>query len=155
MTQIGRSTRGRDVEMLIRFAVTISVAALMLSGCGNNEPRLTNVYGTYTPVSTSGRTHYWEGDVVTLSPEGYRHSRFTDELGPWLEEPPYQEYGGEVIFDGNRLVFVESWLEPPERYFVEASKGAFLLTPKDYRSFEESGKLPDDAMKKRETTSSQ
>lgn len=111
---------------------------------------MSNAFGTYKPIATHGQAHFWEGDVVTLSPDGYVHSRFTDESGPWIDEPPFKQYSGETVIEGNRVSFVESWLDPPERYFVQVGGDAFLLTPKEFRQFEVDGKLPAYPLKKHE-----
>lgn len=138
------------MQIFLRFSSVISVVALTSLGCVSSGPPISNAFGTYMPTATKGPAHFWEGDVVTLSPDGYLHSRFTDELGPWLDEPPFKQYSGEVFIEGNRVDFVESWLDPPERYIVQVDGQVFLLTPKEYRRFEVDGALPAYPLKKRQ-----
>ncbi len=125
---------------------SVFVMLFIATGCSTVHVPVDDIYGTYTPKSTQGSAHFWEGDVVKITADGYRHSRFTDEIGPWTEKSPYAEYAGETIIDGNRIQFVDSWLEPAELVFVQVGNTRYLLTPVDYDTYLNSDRLPEYAL---------
>lgn len=137
-------SRKRDVSVS-KISLYWSVL-LLFAGCSSTNTSLDDIYGRYVPVTTQGTAHFWEGDVITIAQNGYRHSRFTDEIGPWIEEPPYTEYEGEIVVTGNTIRFKGSWLNPTERVFVRVGSSRYLITPKEYNAYLESNELPEIAL---------
>ena len=141
--------------MFNRIFFFVSTTCLALVACTSSEPVSSGVYGTYVPVAIDGSAHFFEGDIITVTKDGYRHVHFSDEIEPWSDSPPFQEYGGEAIYDGNKIHFVESWLDPPERFFVQIHERTFLLTPTEYERYVSIGELPDYSLQKRQDEISQ
>ena len=127
------------------FLAAIAVTA----ACGSVPPAGHDYFGDYYEVPLRPGGVVWEGDQITLSAEGYRHSRFTDEIGPWLAEPPYVPYTGTFEVQGTTIRFLDSLLDSDELIYVNDRGAAYLLSPAEYRVFRRTGDLPASALKRR------
>jgi len=132
--------------MKARSAIILAVACVAVA-CGANVVSENDIYGRYSEVALRDGIHLWEGDVVTIDVDGYSHVRFTDEL-TLDPQPPYKEYRGTFEVVENKVVFSNSFLTPPERFYVEVEGDSYLLRTDDYEMYTSTGQLPDWTLRK-------
>jgi len=63
-------------------------------------------------------------------------------------QPPYKEYRGTFEVVDNKVVFSNSLLTPPERFYVEVEGDSYLLRTDDYKMYMATGQLPDWTLRK-------
>ena len=132
-----------------RAGAAVAILSSIALGCTTFAmPR--GIEGTYRDSPTRGGVVF-AGDIITIAGGRYAHDGFSDEVGGECAPdavPPCEPYVGDYEVRGNRITFLRSRLNPPERIVVRAWGSTYMLTPEQYAIYRWLPVLPDYALRK-------